>query len=129
AVEYLARFAGELPSSPPATEPRPAQQTAQAEPPDTIWQNKALTALERCERNLWSDTPLARRARAYLHERGLSDETIRACRLGLSTNWFTTGWKDANGKPAKVSPGIVIPIFYNGALWALRVRELHKPLS
>src|SRR5690606_7342932 len=118
---YLARFAGELPSSLPATEPRPAQQTAQAEPPDTIWQNVALKALKWCQNYLWSGRPDAQRTLDSLHQRGLTDETIRAAGLGFCPRWMATGWKDADGKAAGVWPGIVIPIFYSGALWALRV--------
>lgn len=105
------------------------QHTAHDEPPDAIWQDQELKALKRCQDYLWSDRPDARRVRADLHGRGLTDDTIRAFGLGFCPRWHAIGWKDPAGKAAGVWPGIVIPIFYNKALWALRVREFEKPLA
>ena len=94
-----------------------------SDPPPAAWQAAALAAVERGEQYLWSDRPDAKRALAYLRDqRGLSDATIRAARLGFNPAWLTTGWRKADGKFAKVAPGIVIPCFVDDALWYVKTR-------
>jgi hypothetical protein len=126
AIQRLEQITDGAPRIDPINKPH---YSAQAEPPDMVWQGRALSALTICEAYLWSGRPDALRALDYLHGRGLTDDTIRAVRLGFSPRWQAIGWKDADGKAAGVWPGIVIPIFYSSTLWTLRVRELHTSLS
>jgi Toprim-like len=94
-----------------------------SEPPVLPWQQAALAVVEASERYLWSDRPDALMALAYLRDvRGLSDETIRAARLGYNPRWAKTSWRQADGRYASLAPGIIIPWIVTGALWAVKVR-------
>ena len=102
---------------------QPSPLSATGEPPSADWQQVAGAAVESAERYLWSDAPDARRALAYLHQaRGLNDETIRRFRLGYNPAWRKLAYQNAEGKAIHLAPGIVIPYFDGGALWAVRVR-------
>lgn len=98
------------------------------EPPPATWQDAAREALAAAQAALWADTQDAALARDYLRGRGLSDDSIKRFGLGYNHDWLKTTWK-RDGKPARLAPGIVIPIFGDGALWALKVRKLYRPLS
>lgn len=92
--------------------------------------------LSTCFDALWSDT--GARARAWLHGRGLTEETIaRAC-FGFHSGSKTEGdtWLPreqwglprlirSDGQPARLwlPRGIVIPSFVQGQLWALTIRR------
>jgi len=95
-------------------------------PPTTDWQTGARAAWERCVRYLWSNIRDAQDARAYLHARGLSDETIRRFGLGFNPRWTNTSIQEADDdgklKALKLAPGIVIPCLVDGALCYLKVR-------
>lgn len=82
----------------PATAaPRPSPPARpNLEPPPEGWADHAAALVVDAERRLWS--PEGAGARAYLHGRGLADDTIRAARLGVVTT-------DRPGVPA----GITIP--------------------
>ena len=107
----------------PQPSPLSAMPAIHGEPPSADWQHVASAAVEAAERYLWSDVPDAQRARAYLHQvRGLNDETIRRFRLGYNPGWRKLAYQTSEGQPIRLPPGIVIPYFDGGALWAVRVR-------
>src|SRR6266498_3009618 len=53
---------------------------AELEPTD-VWRARGLGFVAECEAALWS--PAGERARAYLHRRGLHDQTLRSWRVGF----------------------------------------------
>ena len=67
--------------------------------------------MEAAERRLWE--PAGADALEYLHGRGLTDETIRAARLGWTPRADGVAWKP---------PGIVIPWFHGNRLALVKVR-------
>jgi hypothetical protein len=98
--------------------------------PSPAWQQRALHFLEACEAALWS--PTGARARTYLHQRGLHDQTLRTWRVGfqpaprrydLAERWGQPP-RTEDGRPALVwlPRGIVLPWFVDGRLWHLKVR-------
>lgn len=118
--------------------------TGTPELPSLEWRTAAASLLDWCVKSLWADNLEARRARAYLHGRGLTDETIRKYQLGAVYRGME-GWWDrdgkggvfvdrgrfglpeetrADGKPKGLflPAGIVIPGFHEGELVRLRVR-------
>lgn len=96
---------------------------AHHEPPSAAWQSAAQQLMLEGVRYLHSDKPHAKWVYDYLkNQRGLSDETIRRARLGYNPRWQIMNWRDAEGQPARLAPGIIIPVEADGALWALRVR-------
>ncbi|MBZ0298297.1 MAG: hypothetical protein K8J31_01070, partial [Anaerolineae bacterium] len=88
------------------------------------WQQAALKALEESQRYLWSERREPKSILAYLQqERGLTEATIHQRSLGYNPSWHKTDYRNPDtGKLAKLPPGIVIPIWENGQLVALRVR-------
>jgi DNA primase len=65
-----------------------------------------------CAAALWR--PAGRDGRDYLHQRGLSDETLKRWGLGWSAGTrFEDRW---------VAPGVVIPTVVDGAVWSLKIR-------
>jgi DNA primase len=129
------------PASGHAPRPRPAPpSTVQASPPTVVfaedrepspvWRAAGMRFLEGAEAALWSAE--GERARAYLHGRGLTDETLHAWRVGFQADdsrrdpaeqWgFPT--RGADGRPAwvRIPRGIVLPWLLDGQLWQLKVR-------
>jgi DNA primase len=85
-------------------------------PPDGDWEAQAMEAIAICEGNLYSDQ--GKRALAYLHKRGLTDQTIKAFRLGYSPGEEITGlW---------VTHGITIPAIINNKVWYIKIRTNKK---
>jgi hypothetical protein len=129
ALEIAAGLAGVLPALAPQqrlSSPTPEPEPAAAPWLSPAWQIAASAAQAQAERDLWSDTPAARQALSYLHKRGLTDETIKAAHLGFNPDWRKTAYrKPANGKPAYLAEGILIPTYEGGLLVALKVRRLH----
>jgi Toprim-like len=82
------------------------------EPPASEWQADKLAFVAECEAWLWAEQGV--RALAYLRGRGLSDETIRAYRLGFC---------DRDDYKRGVWRGVTIPTFYAGALWSVNTRR------
>jgi DNA primase len=97
----------------------------QAWPPSKAWQAKARAFTEACERTLW--TGEGAKARAYLHGRGLSDDTIRTARLGYhaAETWEEPeAWGIASDhKKMALLRGIVIPWYVGGAVWRVQFRR------
>ena len=79
----------------------------------------ALQVVETCEAALWSDA--GAKARGWLHDRGLSDDTIRAWRLGYNPAAGEVGG-------LYVARGVVLPCFVDGAVQYVKVRRPVPPL-
>lgn len=83
------------------------------------------------QQNLWAD--IGKEALAFLHGKGLTDDTIRTARLGLNPSdlyfdrqsWGLPAEVKENGKPKKLwlPAGLVIPYFLNGNIIRLRIRR------
>jgi hypothetical protein len=86
-------------------EPKPKPGPADERPKMTP--EAALAFVEAATACLW--TPVGKWGLDYLRERGLSDATIRAARLGWTSRAYDAAWKP---------PGIVIP-WFNGPHMAL----------
>jgi len=136
AVSELAKEAGLDPShrssarrsAPPRQQPR---EEAPAQPPSVEWQDYAERIVRRAQATLFSEKGWA--AYKYLNEtRGLTENTIRAARLGYvpAANDIDAkygrvifdNWLKDDGKPRRVPCGITIPHIVNGAVWGVRVR-------
>lgn len=92
------------------------------DPPPTAWQRTMSAALDTFHTYLKGTAPDARRARAYLHQRGITDELIARYRLGYNPNWKRTDYADADRQRVSIPPGITIGWFADGALWSVHVR-------
>jgi len=91
-----------------------------AEPPGQEWQAKAWAVVEDCEKGLWSAR--GGQARAWLHARGLGDETLRRWRIGFNDAGGKRQWsRRLHG--IKVWRGITIPIYRAEVIWRLKVRR------
>ena len=98
------------------------------EPPPAEWQARGKAVWIECDGAMWDD--IGAKARAWLHARGLADETIDRAALGYNPTdrWEAPGiW----GLPAThnkiyLPRGIVIPWSVGSDLWRLNVR---RPLS
>jgi len=84
-----------------------------AEPPED-WQTAAAIWVDQCHQRLFS--PEGAKALAYLHSRGLTNETIKAACLG----YWPGG--EANGL-GWVERGITIPNFDGRTLWGVKLRH------
>jgi hypothetical protein len=109
--------------------------------PTKKWQESALLILERAERYLWhpksSDGKIALQ---YLHDRGLTNETIKHFRVGYvpktsDDRWFTDSFENWGLDPEKLTAiqrekgcvripdGIIIPWFVGGQVWKLAMKR------
>ena len=100
------------PQKPPerAPTPEPAE-------PSGLPHDNAVALVEAAVARLW--TPEGADALADLRGRGLTRETIRAARLGL-TDWVTIPKADGGGFLAL---GVVIPWFASGRLTLVKIRQ------
>lgn len=118
---------GRLAPAAPSPSPRPA---AWPSPPCAAWQAAARAFCEEAAARLWS--PAGARALAYLHGRGLADDTIHAAGLGYNAQELrplreTWGLAPHPEHPHVWLPqGIVIPWEIGGELWRVNIR---RPLS
>lgn len=98
--------------------PAPAPIPERSGPPPAEWQSQARAVLSECESALWGEH--GERARAWLHGRGLSDDTLRRWRVGYVPGkydeWRTMG-------RLSVPCGVVIPCEIAGAIWYVKVRR------
>jgi DNA primase len=107
---------GSLPTFPASRETENKPKYYSYNPPAAEWQAQALEAVEICEANLYSDQ--GKKALEYLHKRGLTDQTIKAFRLGYSTGAELAGlW---------ISHGITIPAIVNNVVWYVKIRTNKK---
>jgi DNA primase len=96
--------------------------------PSKLWQARAEEVVRRAFDDLWSDR--GRRARDYLHGRGLTDETLRAFVVGYIPDdrhddpvlW---GLKLDEGKQVWLPRGILIPWINQGddEVWSIKIRR------
>jgi DNA primase len=106
--EAVRRLSG--PATPAAARPKRPPATCRPDgPPPAKWQEQARQFVADCEEVLWSER--GAKARAWLHKRGLEDETIRAWRLGLNTDRERTSY------------GVVIPWFCGPDFWMVNIRR------
>jgi hypothetical protein len=121
--------------------PKPAQHYKATQAPCKGWQEAGLALLERAERYLWHPrSPEGQQALAYLHQRGFTDETIRAARFGYvpllsDGSWFSEPFSHWGLDPSalteqqrakgcvRIPNGILIPWFCDGQLWKLAVKR------
>jgi DNA primase len=99
--------------------------------PGEQWQQQAAAFLELTKRTLWHDQ--GKPARAWLHDRGLNDKTIKQARLG----WYPgdifhdrEAWglapetnEKGNAKKLWTPAGLVIPLMEAGQVIRLRIRR------
>lgn len=95
-------------------------------PPEMAWQTAARRVVEEAERRLWDVVGEGARAREYLLEkRGLTEETVRAWRLGW---WPNSTWEKPEAwglerqREVWLPQGLVIPGEVSGALWYVKFR-------
>jgi len=85
--------------------------------PSSEWRRAGEKVVNRCFEALWR--PEGELGRKYLQERRLSKETSEYWDLGASTKWQVIDGLN-------VPPGIVIPEYFEGKLWNLKVRVNEK---
>jgi DNA primase len=113
-------------TSEPSVRPRSPAPPTDSEEPSSTWRTVGLVFLGQCEDALWASGGEA--ARAYLHGRGLSDDTVRAWRLGFNgrDGWDSPsewGLTSLDNRKVWRPRGIVLPWFVDGDLWQLKVRR------
>ncbi len=93
---------------------------ARREADKPIWDaSAALAVVADCEAALW--TVAGEKARAWLHERGLTDDTLRAWRSGYNPTARKV-------RDLWTPRGIVMPCFVGDVLWYVKVRRPAPPL-
>jgi hypothetical protein len=124
AVRVTAELAGIVTASGQTASPPPRSATAPTvikpgkttcpppEGPSGLPPADALTLVTEAAARLWTPEGIA--AREYLHGRGLSDETIRAARLGWTPRAEGVSWKP---------PGVVIPWLAGDRLALVKIRS------
>jgi DNA primase len=83
-------------------------------PPSEAWQEQAQKVASTCQAILWSDR--GARARAWLNQRGIIDQTVKQRCLGFNLD-------DQKLCSLWVPRGIVIPCLVVGQIWYLKVRR------
>lgn len=118
--------AGVYTASAPMVKPAPKVEQA----PNATWQAKARAFVDSCAAYLWSGTPDAQRALAYLRaERMLTDETIKRAGLGYNPKprkAAAADWgldEDKYSKGVNASQGITIPRVILGEMWTVNIRR------
>jgi DNA primase len=109
------------------------------EPPSSVWRAAADAFSSQCVQNLWSK--MGNRALAWLHMRGLNDETIRLAALGYNPGsnagrdpdrcyadraaWGLLPELDHRGLQKRIwlPRGITIPWIIGGQIWRLNIRR------
>jgi len=115
------RHAGKKPNRRPSKNWR-----SRLEAPSEAWQKAARAFVSYAQAQLW-ETP---RALKYLHDRGLSDDTIRRASLGWNPkdDWRRPGKRWGLPKrEVKLWGGWVIPNESGGTLWGVNVRRPGHP--
>jgi hypothetical protein len=101
------------------------------EAPTAAWQEQARRFVAYCHDLLFSQA--GQEALAYLHARGLTDDTIRRWQLGWheKTRQRPSGRWGLRGKPVWLLRGVVIPWTVEGTIWHVKIRRFDDqgPLS
>ena len=96
-----------------------------AEPPPAAWQEVMKAECRRAHTHLFSNVRDARRALGWLRQRGLQMRSLHQAGIGYNPAWRRTQLRDhETGRRVSIAPGILIPCFVDGALWAVHVRTL-----
>ena len=96
-------------------------------PPGDAWQERARALVAYAHDQLWGDVE----ALAYLRERGLSDETIEAARLGYNPKMIRDDparW-GLDGQRVYIARGWVIPSESDGVIRYVKVRRRDDDLQ
>jgi len=95
--------------------------------PGQRWQTKARAFTAACEKMLWS-SDVGERALAYLHSRGLTDNTIRRFHLGCNPMRRTARGADWGIEADAVTAmaGITIPREILGEMWTVNIRRMNE---
>src|SRR5712692_5990526 len=118
-VEYLGGVASR--SASVGCLARPAspkcQPLADKTPPSGDWQAAIGRLIDVAAAALFKEA--GSQALDWLHSRGLTDDTIKAARLGFNPTWHDTRLRDPddNKKTIRVGPGLLIPIYDEDTLW------------
>ena len=127
---------GPRPSPPRRARPAPTGpvRAKAGSPPPAAWQARARLFVDYCHEQLFSQA--GQRALDYLHGRGLTDETIRAWRLGwhdkrrrrAPRRWGLQGRKGVEA--VWLMRGVTIPWTVEGAVWHVKIRRFadHSPM-
>jgi DNA primase len=122
ACKRLGQLQPEAPRRRPVPQPPPL-----ATPPSEAWQTRARAFVDQCQWTLWS--PRGRQALAYLHTRGLHDDTLRAAHVGYHPEVRKEpreAWGLApNAQHAEIwlPCGIIFPWFVDPEVWKVTVRR------
>lgn len=105
-----------------AATPAPEHLFPETEPPSAVWQARAQQFVAYAQGQPWQDEE----ALAYLRDRGLSDDTVRAAGLGYydgpERDKNVRHW-DVQGTYVWLPRGWVIPCESGGVLWYVKVRR------
>lgn len=99
--------------------PKPSPLAKPEQPPPQTWQETIQNVIAEARFNLWQD--MGRPVRQYLHQRGLSETTLKTAHIGYipGTGWHRRGaWH--------VPSGILIPWLADGHIWAVKCRRLYQ---
>lgn len=111
---------------------KPAFNPKETKPPADRWRMQAKAFLDQRRKRLMTDSEAE--ARCFLHDRGISDSTVKMARLGWNPKdvyrtreaWgLAAEINQTTGRPKKVylPRGLVIPCFFNGRIVRLRIRR------
>lgn len=96
-----------------------------SEPPPAEWQVVMKAECRRAHAYLFSNAPDAQQALGWLQQRGLHQNSLHQAGIGYNPAWRRTQLRDfETGQRVSVAPGVLIPCFVDGALWAVHVRTL-----
>jgi hypothetical protein len=107
---------------------RPAAPSPQpptpADPPNQTWQARAWEFAAYAQAQLWEET--GARALAWLHRRGLEDDTILTAGIGYNPEDLRDDpaqWGLQREKKIWLPRGVVIPWFVGADLWRVNIRR------
>ncbi|MEW6658019.1 MAG: primase-helicase zinc-binding domain-containing protein [Thermodesulfobacteriota bacterium] len=134
ACQYVGKDIETPTTIPSDRKPRPAWQPRETAQPNGLWQARAKRLVEESERWLWSPLAQAHKMVTWLKDhRGLSEETIRAHRLGFipadlweeHEQWGVATVPRENGGPKKIwiPRGMTIPLCHDDQVLRIRIRR------
>jgi len=117
------RISRQYPTFPPLSAPPPPPLAENNGPPCETWRDRGHEFVVYARAQLWDD--VGERALAYLHGRGLTDDTVRHFGLGYNpaSLWDDPDKWGLRGKKVWLAEGIMIPCEVAGALWYIKIRR------
>ena len=111
--------------------PRDAEAPEPLNEPPSQEQQQAMRAFAmRCMERLYASDAYANKARQWLYDRGLSDDTIAAFWLGVNPS------PEPGQQPIQIGAaisattrGFTIPHLYDGHIWRVRIRRFTKDMD